>query len=175
MVAVPARVSADFVVQDDRGFKANVRATGYIPDVSADSSLVSAVYTRIAAIGTALAACTNAKIVQSGMSWEWSIAQEPATESGTYELVIQKARLNWGDGTVLRSHTSVPAPVDALFLAASSENLIVVNPASTQLTGLQTAINAFLVSPAGEGIASQFFGGQLVQGKPRRRRVLQGA
>lgn len=175
MVAVPARISGNYVVQDNRGFKALVRFNGYIADVSAGAATLAAYYANFAALGTALQATTNAKVVESGMSLDWAIAQQPTTETGTYELVIQKAKLNFGDGTVERSHVSIPAPKDALFLTSASDNLVVINPAAATLTALQAAINTALSSPAGPGPASQFFGGQLVEGKPRRRRVLQGA
>jgi hypothetical protein len=74
---------------------------------------------------------------------------------------------------------SVPAPKDGLFLTSADNNLIVVNPAATILTNFQSALTnsgtGIFGTPRGGSAFAQFFGGQLVEGKPRRRRVLQGA
>lgn len=174
MVAVPARIGLHFVVQDNRGFKANVEVLAYDADVSTDATTIGGLYTNTANVGTAIGNMTNAKVVETGFSFSWAFAQEPSSETGTYELVIQKARLNFGDGHITRNHLSIPAPKDALFLTGSQDNLIVINPSGSLLTALQSAAGG-LVSPSGGTILSQFFGGQLVEGKPRRRRVLQGA
>lgn len=174
MAAVPAIQFYDFDVQDDRGFRARVRILGFTTDVSTDAALVSGEYTIAAGIGTALQAMTNAKVVRSSFGFAYQIAQEPSTETGTYQLVQDKAVLTFGDGTILKEHLYVPAPKDALFLTTSQDNLIVVNPASSLVTGMQTATNT-VPSPAGGTIFSQFFGGQYQGKKSRRRRVLQGA
>lgn len=173
MAVVPARLAADFVVQDNRGFRARVRFVGFDPDVSANGNLISGEFTVIAAIGTALQAMTNAKVVSTGFGWTFDLAQEPSSETGTYQLVQDKAILTFGDGTVLRSHGFIPAPVDAIFETSTQDNLIVVKPGTSQLNALQTALQQ-LPSPAGGAIGAQFFGGQYVGKKSRRRRVLQG-
>jgi hypothetical protein len=163
------------VVQDNRGFKSTFRVHGFKTDISTDGGTLSVLYGLVAALGTALQAATNAKIVETGVQFDWSIAQEPSSETGTYQLVTEQAILRFGDGTVNLSRAYVPAPKDGLFLTGSSDNLIVVNPVSTELTNLQAAGNALWLTSAGSPVWSQFFGGQLVGRKPRVRRVLQGA
>jgi hypothetical protein len=174
MPAVPARYDWNFVAQDDRGFKALMRMVGYLSDISSSTAVLGALFTSVAAMGTALQAATNAKIVSTGFSFDFDLAQEPTTETGTYQLVEQKAHCTFGDGTVLREFLSIPAPKDGLFLTTSQDNLIVVNPASSLITAIQAA-GANLGTPSGSTWGQQFFGGQLRATKPRRRRVLQGA
>ena len=122
-------------------------------------------------------AATNAKVIRLGWGWDAEYAQEPSSETGTYELVIQKARLQGGDGAGGFMSVSIPAPKDGLFLTEASENLVVVSPTSDLLTALQDALAGagIFPTPRGGKPFQQFFGGQLVEGKPRRRRVLQGA
>lgn len=175
MAAVPARFGTRFVVQDDRGFKANMVIAGFLPDISTVTTTLATTFTDTAAIGTALAAMSNAKIVETGFFADFDIAQEPSSETGTYQLVSQKAHLLFGDGTTLKNSLSVPAPKDSLFLTSTQDNLIVVNPASSLVTNLQAAVGTLLNSPSGGVLFSQFFGGQMRATKPRRRRVLQGA
>lgn len=171
----PARCSLNFVVQDNRGFRALARVNAHVDDILATMVTdLGDFATAVAGVGTAIGNMTNAKIVSTGFSFEFDIAQEPSSETGTYQLVQQGARLNFGDGKTQTAHLTIPAPKDSLFLTSASENLIVVNPAASILTALQTATNVF--NTADDGIVfSQFFGGQLREGKPRRRRVLQGA
>jgi len=173
-MAVPARLNGNFIVQDDRGFRARVRVTAFDPDVSSNGNLISDAFTQVSTLGTALAAATNGKVVSTGFEWTFDLAQEPTTETGTYQLVQDKAILTFGDGTVLRNHLFVPAPKDAMFLTTTQDNLIVVNPASSIVTGLQSALNNY-PSAGGGTLGSQFFGGQYTGKKSRRRRVLQGA
>lgn len=173
MPAVPARVSVNLVLQDNRGFKARCRFIAFDPDVSTDANLISDAFTNAAAVGAAVAGMSNAKVVATGFAWDFDIAQEPASETGTYQLVQDKAVLTFGDGTVLKSHGIIPAPRDALFLTTSQDNLIVVDRASSELSALQSAL-AHYVSPAGGVVGSQFFGGQYQGHRSRRRRVLQG-
>ena len=174
MPAVPARTNWKFEVQDNRGFKASVSFIGFIADLSTAAATLATQQAAVAALGTALQAATNAKVVSTGFGFEFFIAQEPSTETGTYQLVNQKAHLLFGDGNGLKESVSIPAPKDGLFLTSSQDDLIVVNPASTLLTAIQTA-TANIGSPSGGVYGSQFFGGQLRAQKPRRRRVLQGA
>jgi len=173
-MATPSRVNLNFVVQDNRGFKARQRITAHVDDIETVSADLATFLGDVGAVGTALQAMTNAKVVSTGVSFEWDIAQEPSSETGVYQLVIQGAHLNFGDGAGLAEFLTIPAPKDALFLTSASENLIVVNPAATILTSLQSATSNF--NTVGDGVVfAQFFGGQLREGKPRRRRVLQGA
>lgn len=173
-MATPARINLNYVVQDDRGFKARTRITAHADDILTLATTVGAFSTNVGAVGTAVQAGTNAKVVSTGFSVEWDIAQEPSSETGTYQLVIQGAHMTFGDGAGLKEFFTMPAPKDTLFLSSGADNLIVVNPASGIVTGLQSAASAF--NTAGDGVVfAQFFGGQLREGKPRRRRVLQGA
>lgn len=174
-MATPARAVVTLVIQDNRGFKARIQLVGHDTDISSDLTPLGTHQANVAAIGTAIAAMTNAKVVSTGFGYEFDIAQEPSSETGTYQLVNQQAHLTFGDGTGLKEFLSIPAPKDSLFLTSASENLIVVNPSASILTALQSAAGAELVSPAGGAWGSQFFGGQLRSQKPRRRRVLQGA
>lgn len=178
-MAVPANVSLSYVVQDNRGFKAQVRFEMFIADASASATPVSDIITGASAVGAALRAMSNAKVVQNGFGIDYIYAQEPTSESGTYQLVQQKARLEGGDGRGGFMSAQVPAPKDAIFLTTASEKLIVVDPAATTLVALQAALNSagagiFPTARGGSSFA-EFFGGQLIEGKPRRRRVLQGA
>jgi hypothetical protein len=174
-MAVPARFGAKFVIQDDRGFRSNVRINAYLPHIDTVTTPLDTVYTDVAAIGTALAAMTNAKVVSTGFFATFDIAQEPSSETGTYQLVEQKAALLFGDGNTLKERIEIPAPIDGLFLTTTQDNLVVVDPTAATLTAFQAAVGALFNSPTGGVLMSQFFGGQLVGGKPRRRRVLQGA
>lgn len=170
----PARLTFKYQAQDDRGFRALMRINALIGDILGGTTTLAAIGTDAANIGTALAAMTNAKIVETGFSVEFDIAQEPTTETGTYQLVNQGAHLTFGDGIISKEFLTIPAPRDNLFLTTSQDNLIVVNPAAANLVALQTA-TAGLASPADGQVFAQFFGGQLRSQKPRRRRVLQGA
>lgn len=174
MPAIPARVTLNFIAQDDRGFRARIKILSFIPDISVAAEQLHTAASQAGAVGTALQAATNAKIVSTGFGYDFDIAQEPSSETGTYQLVNQGAHLTFGDGTVLKEFLTIPAPVDSMFLTTTQDNLIVVDPTSTAITGLQTALAPF-PSPAGGVVFSQFFGGQLRAQKPRRRRVTQGA
>lgn len=174
MPAVPAKLTFEYVVQDNRGFKARVNIHGFTADISTDAALISDLFTVTAALGTAVANATNGKVVSTGFAFDFDIAQEPSTETGTYQLVQDKAILTFGDGTVLKEQVYIPAPRDSLFFTTTQDNLIVVNPASSIVTGLQSAVSS-QPSPAGGIILSQFFGGQYKGSKSRRRRVRQGA
>lgn len=174
-MAVPFRSTYRFVIQDNRGFKAQVVLVGNGADISADLTPTNTHQANVAAIGTALAAMTNAKVVSTGWGYEFDIAQEPSSETGTYQLVTEKAHCTFGDGNTLKEFASIPAPKDALFLTGGSDNLIVVNPAASILTAFQTATQAEIGTASGGFWGAQFFGGQLRAVKPRRRRVLQGA
>jgi hypothetical protein len=178
-MATPTNVTYMFTVQDNRGFRANIQFNGFIVDTDASTDALGDIAAATTAIGAAVQGLTNAKVVKTGVGFSWDYAQEPSSETGVYELVIQKARLDGGDGAGGFMTAQIPAPKDSLFLTAASENLIVVNPAATTLVALQTALNhgtaGVYPTPRGGSIFGQFFGGQLVEGKPRRRRVLQGA
>jgi hypothetical protein len=175
-VSVPTNESFNFVVQDNKGFRANVRFNGFNGDISSDSGTLAGIYDQVAAVITALAAATSAKVVKAGYSFDFDYAQEPTTDTGLYPLVIQKAHLKGGDGAGGFMSVDIPAPVAGMFYPAGSgqDSLVVVNPASTNLTNLLTAVSGSLTTPRGGDVFSQFFGGQLVEGKARRRRVLQG-
>lgn len=201
MAAFPANIAAVAVVQDKQGFKANVRINLFAADLSVGGSsnigtadlqtLVLLATQATTSIFATLQAMTNAKIVRQGLQIDFNYAQEPTTESGTYELVTQKAKLNFGDGAGGFSHIEIPAPIDGLFETTSQDDLIVINPASAALTAFRNAFNAtndvsqgalsastfnlLNLTPRGGTYGAQFFGGQLTSGKPRRRRVLQGA
>lgn len=175
MPAVPSNQYFSMEFQDNRGFRATVRVNGFLPDISTGTVTLAQIYGAAAAVSAAVAACSNAKLVRVGTGFDFDYAQEPSSEAGTYELVMQKARLQGGDGNGGFEFLSVPAPKDALFLTTADNNLVVINPAAGGITGLQAALAANVTSPRGGGVFSQFFGGQLVEGKPRVRRVLQGA
>lgn len=173
-MATPGKATFLFTIQDDRGFKARVGINSYYPDLTAAVIHLNTLVADVGTVGTAVQAATNAKVVSTGFAIHWDEAQEPTSETGTYQLVEQGAHLLFGDGTTLRQQLVIPAPVDAMFLTTTQDNLVVVDPASSQVTGLQTAMAPFS-SAAGGVVFSQFFGGQLRSQKPRRRRVLQGA
>lgn len=194
MTAVPAVLTVGAVFQDVRAFKSDVKLNlAYLPDISSDTGLgtfpLTSIYAAVAGILTALAAMSNSKVVEQSIGIRFNLAQEPTTETGTYQLVQQHADFSFADGTMLRQRLAIPAPKDALFLTTSQDDLVVINPASSLLTALQSSITATVSVPAVTGgtlavftgqtrgggtWGSQFFGGQMVQGKARRRRVLQG-
>lgn len=184
MTAVPANFYIDMTFQDTQGFRSQARIAFFEVDLSgATAALVSDMYAYSAAVTAAVAAASNAKLVRQNTSFDWGYAQEPTTETGMYELVTQKAHLDGGDGNGGFMKLEIPAPKDALFLAPSTpsqDKNVVVNPGSSLLTAIQSALaNSSLTwSPStarGGKPFSQFFGGQLIQAKARRRRVLQGA
>lgn len=174
-MTVPANVHVDLEFQDNRGFRANMRLNGFDSDISADADTIASIYALVATVAADTALMSNAKLIKVGFGYDFDYAQEPSSETGTYELVIQKARLNGGDGAGGFMHASVPAPKDALFLTTADNNLVVVAPTASILTNWQGAVTALLASPRGGAPFAQFFGGQLIEGKPRVRRVLQGA
>lgn len=174
MAAVPANRAINLLFQDNRGFKSSARVESFEPDISANGNTLASAYTEVVAAAGAVAAMSNTKLVRIGFAYEFDYAQEPSTETGSYELVIQKAKIRGGDGSGGFSFLDIPGPKDAIFLTAGQDNLIVVNPASSLITAFQASV-AGLISPRGGTPWAQFFGGQLVQGKPRRRRVVQGA
>lgn len=179
MVAVPGNLKVTMEFQDNRGYRAITIANTFIADLTgagAAGATLADIWAATAAFSAAVAAASNSKLVRVGWGLDADYAQEPTSETGVYELVTQKARLDFGDGAGGFMHMSVPAPKDALFLTSADNNLIVVNPAAGILTAIQAA-GAGLVGapPRGGTWGAQFFGGQLVQGKPRIRRVLQGA
>jgi len=178
-MATPANVTLMYTIQDNRGYRANVQFNEFISDIEGSVEALGDIHTGSVAVGTALQALTNAKVVKSGWSYSYDYAQEPSSETGVYELVIQKAGLQGGDGAGGFMRAAIPAPKDALFLTTADNNLIVVNPAAGILTALQAALlnsaTGQFPTPRGGSAFAQFFGGQLVEGKPRRRRVLQGA
>lgn len=174
MTAVPANSPITLEFQDNRGFRAVTRISGFLADISIDATTVGTVYTAVVGIASAVAAMSNTKLIRIGFGWDFDYAQEPSSESGTYELVQQKARLQGGDGAGGFQAISIPGPKDALFLTSGDNNLIVVNPASSLLTAFQAALAGNVITPRGGSSFSQFFGGQLVSGKTPVRRVLQG-
>lgn len=178
-MATPANVDYVYEIQDNRGFRALVRFSMFTPDMDTDATVVSDVATGVEAVGTTLAACTNAKIVKMGVVYGLNYAQQPSSETGVYQLVVEKARLEGGDGNGGFMSASIPAPKDALLLSSADNNLVVVDPAAGILTNLRNALahsNTGLYPTArGGNVFAQFYGGQLVEAKPRRRRVLQGA
>lgn len=173
-MATVARYTWHFIVQDNRGFRANVRMVGFDADISTDTTTFMGAFTAAGAMGTALAAATNAKVVESGFDLAFDIAQEPSSETGTYQLVSQGAHNIFGSGGVQKEFMTIPAPKDAIFLTTSQDKLIVVDPASSLIAAIQSA-GANLPTSDGGHWGAQFFGGQLRAQKPRRRRVLQGA
>jgi len=177
-VATPANFSINLTFQDIQGFKSLTRINAFLPDVESTGEVLDDIWTDVHTISAAVAAMSNAKLVkiEFGYSADW--AQEPTSESGQYRLVIQKARMEGGDGAGGFQSIQVPAPVDALFLTTTQDNLIVVNPASSLLTtggtGFIASLTA-LTTPRGGHPFQQFFGGQLVNDNPRVRRVKQGS
>lgn len=174
-MATPSIVEFLYIAQDDRGFRSRIRLVGYDPDITVGATTIVTFLANVAAVGALIGNMTNAKIVKTGAAFAFDIAQEPTTEAGTYQLVQQAAILEFGDGNTGKERLSIPAPRDNLFLSAGQDNLIVVNPAAASLTALQAGLSGVLLTTTGGSWGSQFFGGQLRQGKPRRRRVLQGA
>lgn len=176
MPAVPATSFLVVEIQDNRGFRSTVRVEGFDADVSTDTSVVGAdVWANWDPVVAAIQAMTNAKVIGASFGWRYDIAQEPSSETGEYQLVIQKAHLQGGDGAGAFMSISVPAPKDALFLTHGQDNLIVVDPAATILTNFQSACGTAAATARGGHPFSQFFGGQLRAARPRRRRVTQGA
>lgn len=178
-MATPTNVFYEFELQDNRGFRSHVRFSAFITDTDGSTDTIGALASGTSGIGTALQAMTNAKVVKTGVSLSWDYAQEPSSATGTYELVQQGARLQGGDGAGGFMSVIIPAPKDALFETTTQDNLIVVKPDASALIALQAALAHTVLgvypTPRGGSMFQQFFGGQLREGKARRRRVLQGA
>jgi hypothetical protein len=198
-MAVPANIRISAVLQDNRGFKARVSFNLFTSDVSGNAgsnpigvftvaSLYQLASQATTGVTSVLQSMSNAKVVETSIQLDYSYAQEPSSETGEYQLVIQKAKLNFGDGNGGFAHLEVPAPVDSLFLTGGTDNMIVIDPTSSLITNLSTAFSRSVtqaaVSATTQTLATltprlgtwgaQFFGGQLVEGKPRVRRVLTG-
>jgi len=171
---VKSNFSITMTFQDTRGFKAFTRVTAYQPNLDGSAEVLDDIYTDVNGIATATAALSNAKLVRVSFGYVYDIAQEPTSESGQYQLVTQKAHLEGGDGAGGFMSADIPAPKDTIFLATASENLTVIDPADSLITAWQATFGD-LGTPRGGVPFSQFFGGQYVGGKPRVRRVLQGA
>lgn len=174
-MTTPANYKVTMEFQDNRGFRANVVLNGYVPDITSGTTTIPTVQAEAIAVATAVANMSNAKLIRTGFAFDYDYAQEPSTETGTYQLVQQKARLQGGDGNGGFMSISIPAPKDAIFLTSADNNLIVVDPTSALVTAFQAAASAGVETPRGGGPFTQFFGGQLREDKPRVRRVLQGA
>lgn len=196
MTAQPARARVTCTYQDIQGFKSHCTFEFFLPDITGGTywgnttlaSINASALTGSSSIAGRAGSCSNAKLVETSFEVSTNYAQEPTSESGKYPLTRNKAKLQFGDGNGLQSFVSIPAPVDALFLTSGQDNLIVVNPAATVLTNLQAAFAAqsdqgavadqsYGKYPTASGgtYGSQFFGGQLTNAKPPRRRVRQGA
>ena len=173
-MATPANFSINLTFQDIQGFKALARFNAFLPDVESTGEILDDIWTNVHTVASAAAAMSNAKLVkiEFGYSADW--AQEPTSESGQYRLVIQKARLEGGDGAGGFMSVQIPAPQDTIFLSSTQDNLIVVDPADSLVVALQTALTA-LTTPRGGHPFQQFFGGQLQNDNPRVRRVKQGS
>lgn len=176
----PANVSLIMEFQDNRGFRATVRIPSlFSADITSTGVVLDDIWSASNAVFAAVQAMSNAKLIKAGWQFDALYAQEPSSETGVYQLVIDKAKLNGGDGNGGFQHIEIPAPKDALFETTTQDNLIVVNPGAGILTTFQGTLNhataGMFATPRGGSAFAQFFGGQLVQGKPRRRRVLQGA
>lgn len=195
-MTVPANIEVSAEFQDNRGFRSNATIHLFTPaldtgaglfDVSVGSLWTFYMNGATSVLG-ALAAMSNAKVIRQSIAIHANYAQEPTSETGEYQLVQDKARLEFGDGLGGFASLSVPAPKDALFLTSSQDNLIVVNPASSLVTALQAAFTTSITqaaigavpgllpsgTPRGGTWGAQFFGGQYQGHRSRRRRVLQG-
>jgi len=173
-MATPANFDLTFTIQDNRGFRSLASFRSFIPDIESTGEVLDDIWTGVDGVRVAVAAMSNAKVVGVDFGYKYAIAQEPTSETGVYELVQQKAKLQGGDGNGGFMSVEIPAPKDALFLTTASENLVVVNPAASILTAMQSSLTVMTTARGGHPF-QLFFGGQLVEGKPRRRRVLQGA
>lgn len=173
-MATPANFDLTFTIQDNRGFKSLASFRSFIPDIESTGEILDDIWTGVDGVRVAVAGLTNAKVVGVDFGYKYAIAQEPTTDTGQYQLVTQKARLEGGDGNGGFMSVEIPAPKDTIFLSTTQDNLIVVDPADSLITALQSALTV-MTTPRGGHPFQLFFGGQLIQGKPRVRRVLQGA
>ena len=189
MSAVPTQYNLIIVTQDQAGQRQITRIPyGYLPDGTADTTVVGTVVTDIFQNGVATCvantwqALTNAKIVRIGWQIDFDFAAEPTGETGDYEYVQSKASLNFEDGNGGKSRLMVPAPVNGLFLTGLGMQTV-VDPSLAAGTGIigkfvtsmhaLTGLGPGIPTPRGGNWGTQFFGGQLVVGKPPRRRRIQ--
>lgn len=191
-VRVPATVAALFEVQDQSGQHSTIRVNyGYSPDITVDTTNYWSVFTLQQIVGTIInpnnandvarnfQALTNAKVVRVGFLVDTDWAGEPMAESGTYKYVQTKASTSWMDGQGGKERMAIPAPVDTLFLTGVGMQTVVDPAGFTGGTGhllynfQHELAGAGALTPTGGIWGSQFFGGQLVQGKPPRRRRIQ--
>jgi hypothetical protein len=184
MTATPIDIWINIETQDQAGFRANSRLNvGYLPDGTISTAVVGDLINEVFANGAssvagAFAAMTNAKVVRVSIGFDMDWATEPTGESGSYKYVITKARALYEDGKGEKEVLSIPAPKDSLFLTGTGMQTT-LDPTNTSLVG-STSLPHYVglygpwTTARGGTWGAQFFGGQLVNGKPRRRRVNQG-
>lgn len=179
-------------IQDQSGQHSTIRVNfAYTPDIATDATNFWSVISLYQMFGTLLnpnnandvarnlQALTNAKIVRLGFIIDSDWAGEPTSESGTYKYVQSKASTHWMDGAGGKQSMAIPAPVDGLFLTGLGMQTVIDPTTFTGGTGhllynFQHELATLgALTPTGGVWGAQFFGGQLVQGKPPRRRRIQ--
>ncbi len=120
-----------------------------IHSVVGDAALVSQSVTDLNALGTPLAALTNAKVAGTSYTVQVDAAQGLGTDA-PYAGIEDKARLSFRNAFGSKISVSIPAPKDAIFLPPPADD--VVNMANALVIAFHTAVTANVVDAASNPI-----------------------
>lgn len=174
MAAVPSQISAVLEVQDVNGYTAITKVPMWLADISADAGDAGGNYALIQALATAVAAATNGKIVRQAMTYEFNLAQRPTGSPALYPNVNQRASMHFSTGFGERMAMSIPAPKASIFVTTPPDEGLVVDPANSLVLAVIAAVTS-MSARGSNTLFNEFNGGQLIGGKPRKRRVLLGS
>jgi hypothetical protein len=177
-MATPSEISVNAVMQDTNGYKSLVVVRFPWLDLSINNGPTDVLFSLYGPAQTyfsALQALSNAKIVEESYVMTFNKAQRPTNSPALYPNVNQRALGRFGNSTGLTAHVSVPAPVAGMFVSSPPDAGLVINPTGTNVPAWIAAVEALTAVTTGTALLNEFNGGQLVGGKPRRRRVVLGS
>jgi hypothetical protein len=133
-------------------------------DHVADTQTYAATATTLASLSAAVAATTNAKLVQTSFTVLVTEASGVGTDA-EFPLVSQKAVLHFSNAQGSRASLGIPAPKEAGFKAPPSDDI--VDPAETNMAAL---IAAFIADAADAANNAYLFQGGALSSRHRSRR-----
>jgi hypothetical protein len=153
-----------FEIVDVNGDHAVMR----IPTLQIDTRTLAQLATTSSAIGATIVAMTNGKVVKTGITFDFVTAQflvgtAPPTNA-EYSSVTDGARLQFSNSLRERLSSTVPAPREALFGAASN----VVDSTQADVAAFIAEIAA--AATGASGTAFNLYEGGVKTGRGARRR-----
>jgi len=170
------RVPVTFSWTDPEGKRGTTKSTLHVSDftlVTPDDLTAAATV-----LGTALVATTHAHLTHISIGIEVGVDYTLPTETGTFDSIEDKARLEWVDATGHPIIMKVPSPLAAIFVAGDDET---VNPANLDVAGILTALNTHSSGTASagggdiiwvsgaNGVPTVYISGTRLRGKSRRK------